>query len=345
MSLASSNKEVVKGLSKEYAFLSESISDYLPPDLAHLAIEYLPIREKYLREWMVELGRDDSLDIAVSGDRIYVLVSGYVKIYNLEGRLLDRWDLNDEKYRHLDGLANLAGSPQGEIFGVNYSNVCIQNLSPEGAMLKQWKGKKKPLRRARGRKVEKIEKKVDQENPLSCPVSSIILNNKLYVIDIEYGGILVYSLQGELLQKLILPEDLIPTSFTISPDERYLYATDEDNNRVLAYDLKDRSEPKIHWSLGSIKEKLFSAPNGIVFLPRLNCFVQSEIHIADVKNNRIRVVDQDGQFIRDWDYERSDWGMKGKMKPHTIFSQGRDHEIYVTDSDNSRIYVFQQTYF
>jgi WD40 repeat protein len=307
-----------RSLSEERAYLLEVISDHLLPVIAQVTIEYLPIREIPVRELLLERS---CLKIALSSDRIYtkIFASPGCKIYDLEGRPSQSWDLSSQEYSYLGKIFDISACPQGEVFIIDTLSHFIKVLSPSGKILRQWK--------------VKTYLENGEEHPRSCPFSLAVMNNKLYVIDLGYKGILVYSLQGELLQKREiswLPHAM--SRIIVSPDEKRLYAID-DSNLVTAYDLEDS---KICWQFKDEKP-LFTNSNRIALSP------QGEIYLTDNRNGRIRILNQAGQFIREWSYE----SMKRMTEINTIIflPRGGDSEIYITDHFDSKIYVFRQSYF
>jgi hypothetical protein len=314
-----------KSLSEEHDFLSEIMLDHLPRVLVQMTTEYLSVREIPLREWSVKDARirDYAPGIAVFNDRIYSLTCPTnIKIHDMKGELLDEWNLWDEKHGYLGEVCDIAVF-QDRIFIIDSLNHCIKVLSLEGKLLQQWEVAKDPSR-----------KQEDEKDQLSAPLSLTIANNKLYIIDSGFDEVLAYSLQGELLQRWNFPGRSL-SGMAVSPDGKRLYLTDVDDHYVLGYDLENS---KILWQLGSYDEDPFAYPHVIVLSP------QGEIYVADPNNNRVRILSQDGHFIRDWSYEKE--GRKMGLDAIALVHRGkRDIEFYVIDVSNSMIYVFRQTYF
>jgi hypothetical protein len=320
--------EPFSSLDKEHHLLLETISLYLIPDLAQVTIGYLPIREVLLREWTVEDKEHGKklfpFSIAIYDQRVYV--AGYhnshIRVYDKDGKFLHSWNSSQEDFEVNNGLDAIAISKQGEVFVADCWGECIYVFSLEGKFLRRFSHGK---------------------GPLKYPNTLTIHNEKLYIADLKQGGVLIYSLQGEHLRTweisrgYRIPEEEPFLGIAISPNGKRIYATD--CQRVF---MRDHERSFMPWH-NSIPE-IFDSPKGIAVS------LQGEIYIVDGGNDCIRVFNEDGQFIREWgseDIGRNNNGSVMHMSPDMIAlsPQGRGNEIYVTDSEGQKIYVFRQTYF
>lgn len=161
--------------------------------------------------------------------------------------------------------------------------------------------------------------------------------NRIYVADSGNSRVQVFTRDGESLYLIDLPRANTtkapdPTDLIISEDGKVLYIVDNENHRLLYYNLSERKFTNIIGKMG-MRGGEFRWPFSIALDKEVNQY------IVDVINATVRVISPEGRFTIDI----GKWGVnKGEFfrpKGVAVDSKGR---VYVSDSFLGVVQVFDK---
>jgi DNA-binding beta-propeller fold protein YncE len=160
-------------------------------------------------------------------------------------------------------------------------------------------------------------------------------SGRIYIADSGNRRVQIFGPNAVFSAKIDLPErngrPADPTDVAVDTPRKRLYVVDNDNHRVLIYDLSTLRLIKTVGKPGE-GELMFRHP----FLIALN--KEQFLHIVDVINTRVQVVSPEGQFVR----YIGGWGVeKGHFfRPKGIAIDSRNR-VYVSDSYMGVVQVFE----
>ncbi|MCU7845912.1 MAG: 6-bladed beta-propeller [Candidatus Thiodiazotropha sp. (ex Monitilora ramsayi)] len=221
------------------------------------------------------------------------------------------------------------------------------------------------------KKYTKIEKA--GETNLSSPIGVALGNNRLFIADSMLNK--VFVLDSDMEIQLVLDDFMRPTSLAYDPDRDQLYVVDTLAHTIKIFDqqgnlvdtMGGRGEEDLQFNYPS---HLAFADNKLIVNDTMNFRIQifdqhgnhldtfgkqgnasgyltqskgvaidsdGHIYIADALANRIQIFDQAGQFLLEFGSVGSDPGTFRMPSGLAI----QDDKIYIADSYNQRIQVFQ----
>ncbi|MFN8634714.1 MAG: TIGR03663 family protein [Chloroflexota bacterium] len=131
------------------------------------------------------------------------------------------------------------------------------------------------------------------------------------------------------------PQLLEPKGVAIGPDGR-IYTTEGRANRVTVFN--QDGTVAATWGRSGPGDGEFNEPWGIAVAP------SGEVYVADTWNHRIEKFTADGKFLTAWgsmaDTSKDLQGAPGKFWGPRSIAIGRDGLLYVSDTGNKRIQVF-----
>ncbi len=203
------------------------------------------------------------------------------------------------------------------------------------------------------------------EGQLSRPLDIAVddRNGLVYIAEENAARISVFTTSGEFVRTLGVPGQLYraetspylglgngpetggvfyrPNSVTVS-DDGGLFVVDTWNHRIQRFD------PQRSWLLSWGSEGLFGvdiAPQGAprdpqdgFYGPRDIVLFGGLVYVADTGNNRVRVYDVQGNWVRDIGYSGTGFGQL--LEPSSIAIDPNTQQIYVAEWNNRRISVF-----
>lgn len=173
----------------------------------------------------------------------------------------------------------------------------------------------------------------------ASPADVMVVGNWLYVLDEVYNEVQVFQESdnrplfafggtGTATGQFRGPKGL-----AASPDGRLIYVADTGNNRIQIFSREGSFQD--FWN-GS------GQSGGAMYSPYNVEVDTSGIYVVDTGRNRILKYDHDLNLIAQWD--GSGQGLEGKFQtPISIGINSSRGQLFITDSDNSRIQVYSSS--
>lgn len=172
-------------------------------------------------------------------------------------------------------------------------------------------------------------------------------NGHLYVTDARQQKVFKFNSEGQFILQWGGAERFEkPTGITVSADG-FVYVSDYDKDLIQKFTNDGRFITQ--WGRSGEGKGEFDSPSGLAVDTAGN------IYVSDLYNHRIQKFSSDGTFLLTW-------GKKGKVNDlrstlNFLFGEGKkslfyypakiavhpDGEVYVSDSYNNRVQVFDQT--
>jgi DNA-binding beta-propeller fold protein YncE len=216
--------------------------------------------------------------------------------------------------------SDIALSPTGAVYVVDGLNHCIKSFDASGK-----------FRAAFGQKGSAD----GQFNyPLGLTVGA---SGKVYVADSGNHRIQIFDPAGQFLAKIDLPsrngKPADPTDLVADEPAHACFIVDNDNHRILHYDLQTLKLKQILGTPGT-KRREFHYPFAIAQTR------ERDLCVVDVLNTRVQVLNPEGLFVT----FIGDWGVdKGQFyRPKGIALDNQDH-VYVSDSYLGVVQIFDTT--
>ena len=167
--------------------------------------------------------------------------------------------------------------------------------------------------------------------------------DNLYVANGDNNVVQKYDKNGNYLRKIGsraggLPWSYLVMLFDVKLDSHgNIFVADTSNNRVQKFDpngnfLLNIGKSGAAPALGGAGNGQFNKPRAIAIGPN------DVLYVADTYNNRIQVLDNNGNFIRTFGQMGSDPGQF--LNPSGIVVDSSTGNIYVADTGNARIQIF-----
>jgi DNA-binding beta-propeller fold protein YncE len=323
-----------------------SLTDYLIPDLSHLAMEYLPIQSFFaewgpMRQTRNEPNHFESIGgIAISpnGREIYITDEKrrQVQVFALEandrsspfevGDRSSPFEVNFLQEWSWDFIypKSITVGNNGQIYLLDNLFKKIVVLSPNGVFLNDWRiGYNFPGAIAISHRRKEIY---------------IVVNHQVVIFTLE--GIFLRSLDGAQAQK---PNCIYPQGIAISPNEEEIYITDQHTRQVQVYSpegillrqwgrvIEDVSSNGSKCQMPILLEKgdnnRLSDPRGIALSPN-----GEEVYVID--RQEVKIFTPKGRFLRKW----NSTGTR-KLSPEAI-AISPNGNVYLSDATRQRIQVF-----
>ena len=172
------------------------------------------------------------------------------------------------------------------------------------------------------------------ESPLGMDIDN---EGRLYIADSGNQRVQILEAKGGFIKEIKLPRHnghpADPTDVAVDDLNNKCYIVDNDNHRVLAYDLSKLRLIKTYGSHGAGKDQ-FRYP----FFVALG--KEQKLYVVDVINTRVQVLNPEGHFIA----EIGRWGVeKGEFFRPKGVAIDKNNRVYVSDSYVGVIQVFEST--
>ncbi|MDH3884240.1 MAG: NHL repeat-containing protein [Desulfobacterales bacterium] len=159
-------------------------------------------------------------------------------------------------------------------------------------------------------------------------------SGNIYVADAGNHRVQIFSAQGDFIAKMDLPRGKIkpadPTDVAVDQTRQHCYVVDNDNHRILVYDLANLELIRTIGTPGS-ERRNFNYP----FLMALD--KDNYLYVVEVINTRVQVLNPEGlfvNFIGAWGVEEGEF-----YRPKGV-ALDRHNRVYVSDSYLGVIQVF-----
>jgi DNA-binding beta-propeller fold protein YncE len=159
----------------------------------------------------------------------------------------------------------------------------------------------------------------------------------IYVADAGNHRVQIFSPQGNFIAKIDIPPGKIkpadPTDVAVDEARKRCYVVDNDNHRILSYNLKSLKLIGTYGTPGSEKRS-FNYP----FLMALD--KDNYLYVVEVINTRVQILNPEGlfvNFIGGWGVENGEF-----YRPKGV-ALDKQNRVYVSDSYLGVIQVFDAT--
>jgi DNA-binding beta-propeller fold protein YncE len=159
----------------------------------------------------------------------------------------------------------------------------------------------------------------------------------IYVADAGNHRVQIFSPQGDFIAKIDLPpgktKPADPTDVAVDEARKRCYVVDNDNHRILSYNLENLKLIETYGAPGSEKRN-FNYP----FLMALD--KDKYLYVVEVINTRVQVLNPEGlfvNFIGGWGVENGEF-----YRPKGV-AFDKQNRLYVSDSYLGVIQVFDTT--
>lgn len=258
------------------------------------------------------------MDVTVINDRIYVSdsMNCRVVVFDYDGKYLFNFGKPGYGKSEFNFVYGLASDSKGDLY--------VADMKNGGIMIFDGNGKFK----------QQFAEKAASEKIIDAPAGICIQDNKVYVADLGQDAVLVFDLQGKLLQKIGKSgkgdgELRAPNGVTVKGNK--VYVSDSANDRVVVFDDKG----KFQGYVGMKKDgsSTFVNPRGLSFNGDVLIVannISSHAHAFDItkKDKEVYSFGQIGP-------EDGNFGL-----PNGLFVDDRGR-VYITDTQNDRVVVFQ----
>lgn len=187
----------------------------------------------------------------------------------------------------------------------------------------------------KGEFIEYFAPEFSKDSTIKSPGGLRIVDEKVYVTDIQRNKVLVLNMAGELLLELGEPgkengQFLAPNAVTADSDGK-IYVADTGNHRIQVFDGEGNFIQMINGSAGNTGTSVFVNPRGIGLDSRGFIYVVSNL------THTVYGFNQEGE-------EMFNFGGMGESNgqfylPNGLFIDGDDN-VYITDTLNLRVGVF-----
>jgi DNA-binding beta-propeller fold protein YncE len=216
--------------------------------------------------------------------------------------------------------SDVAVATNGTVYVVDGLNHCIKSFDSAGKFLAA------------------IGQKGSADGQFTYPLGLTVgASGKVYVADSGNHRIQIFDPAGQFLAKIDLPprngKPADPTDLVADEPAHACFIVDNDNHRLLHYDLQSLQLKAIHGTPGTKKQE-FHYPFMIAQTR------ERDLCVVDVLNTRVQVLNPEGLFVA----FIGDWGVdKGQFyRPKGIAIDDQDL-VYVSDSYLGVVQIFDTT--
>jgi len=186
-----------------------------------------------------------------------------------------------------------------------------------------------------GRAVSSFGSAGTQSSQLRFPLGiDLDGSGNIYVADSGNHRVQIFSPHGDFIAKIDIPRGKIkpadPTDVAVDETHQRCYVVDNDNHRILVYDLANLKLVSTIGTPGG-ERRNFNFP----FLMALD--KDNYLYVVEVINTRVQVLNPEGLFVN----FIGSWGVeKGEFYRPKGVALDKNHRVYVSDSYLGVIQVF-----
>lgn len=278
---------------------------------------------KFLRLFYGGFGEDSlnkPMDVIKIGQQIYVSDTNNkrIQVFDLQGKPLFMFGEEGKKPGQFRFPYGIAGDSKGNVYVADLYNGCISIFDAKGKFIKYF-AENNP-----------------EENTIMAPAGIRIIDNKVYFTDIRTSRAYVFDLQGKKLLDVGKPgygpgQLKAPNAIT-ADKEGNIYVVDTGNQRVQVFDKTGKFLRIINGTADGTGSSIFVNPRGIGIDSTGTIYVISNLthYIYGFDKNGKQVFVLGGNGAED-----------DKFSLPNGLSIDEEGLIYITDTTNQRIAVFQ----
>ena len=256
-------------------------------------------------------------------EQIYISNNEEVAKFNIDGSLVNSWDLlgrNEGSVHYVPQAWGIGIGQNDLVYVVDSPNHQIEKFTADGDFLMAW------------------GEEGNENGHFSSPAGlAFDADGNVYVADSNNDRIQKFTSDGIFLdtwgsEGSGLGQFNLPTGIAI--DTRgFVFVVDFGNDRIQKFTLDGNFVD----SWGSTGQEIgeFQMPIGITVA------TEGNVYIADTNNHRVQVFDPNGGFITAFGEYGSEEGMLNAPRAIAVSASG---DIHVVDTDNHRIQVFSPAY-
>jgi len=260
------------------------------------------------------------MDVVVTSQFIYVTDTNNkrVQVFDLGGSPLFKFGKEGDKPGEFKFPYGITSDSKGNIYVADLYNGCISIHDSKGKFIKYF-AEQKP-----------------GDKTIENPGGLRIINNKLYVTDIQNSKVKVFDLNGKLLLEIGKPGrnpgELLAPNAVLADKEGDIFVTDTGNQRVQMFDKTGKFIRIINGSADGMGQSAFVNPRGIAFDSKDRLYVVSNfthyIYIFDKDGKQLFTIGGFGEAVDQF------------ALPNGLFITAND-EMFVTDTMNQRVAVYE----
>lgn len=266
------------------------------------------------------LNLDKPMDVTRTSEFIYVSDTNNkrVQVFDLGGDPLFSFGEQGKGPGQFNFPYGIAGDNQGKVYVADMYNANISVFDSKGEF------------------IEYFAPQLSENKTLRSPAGLRIVNELVYITDIQSGKVFVLDLAGNLLNEIGgngSEEGQFQAPNAVAVDkEGNIYVVDTGNQRVQKLDSEGNFVLSFNGTSSSLAESIFVNPRGIGINSHGTIYVVSNlthmVHGFDLEGNELFSFGGMGQ------------GPDQLYLPNGLFIDGNDN-IYITDTLNQRISVFK----
>lgn len=167
------------------------------------------------------------------------------------------------------------------------------------------------------------------EPPMRPMVIRAAGNGDLLIVDVSQLAVLRYSEAGAMLRRYTIAEKTFRPA-GVAELNHEVWVSDSIGHRILVFDAESTALLRTIGKRGPGRAE-FGAPLGLAATPDGN------VCVVDTLNNRVQLLNQQGEWIRDIGGPGNHVGRFGRPKDVAV---GPDGTIFVTDAASQRVHAF-----
>jgi sugar lactone lactonase YvrE len=258
------------------------------------------------------------IDIAVDNNGyLYITDSQASRVLKLNsnGQLLAHWGTLGQGQEQFISPMGIAIDTEENLYIVDQGNFRVQKWTTEGEFISQW------------------GKQGFSDSNFVIPLDiTIDKNNDVYVLDAGAKRIKKFTSDGHFINAFGDENLLEPWSITVDNNDN-IYVVDAKSHNVKKFTTDGKFVQQ--WGSQGNLDGQFEKPISVATDEVGN------IYVSDSENHRIQKFTSDGKF-------KMKWGKFGTYpsqfnRPGGLTVSAADHQVYVVDTMNNRIQVFNRT--